>query len=801
MEGYTRKRSQSVPILSHIEKVLDHREDLERRTSEKYSRFLETRSPGDTARPKVRLSSGGLIRNQKRRRSKTGMGNTPTGSPPNEQEHEPIPEQARPRAFTTSMTEDSLESTSPGTTISHSLLHVDEYPDRHEVHAGRERCKSLPLVTTREDVSMKEVSHSDIYYSKHTQDGCTVTTQQQTAIDAEFYSKEKSFHQRSSLSRSLQSDGVGDCREGQTTDLTNSSSIDSSNLDKFGSLITDFDKLAMIQFNRGEQDTEAEFFSDFGRRRKSSPSYLEQRNLSMENSRNFAEDFRTDLALQKNMKVKTQRSQSLPLTSSCFVGEVRVPLKDEYSNYTEDGEYGFRQPLDHCEKKNEQSRQAKKSRKTRSKSLPSNISLNLTKPVKQRSLQSHDRLRNVNANTRRMKSLPFIYQGFTEHELLRGSQITHTQPHCNSCSDSDEKSNKVSNERKQLYDSGSFKQKAQLERASSFPLCGTGGKQKQTANIQEQLNKAIDIFFSVGRRTRSKSLPNVLEGKSNLNYATAVEKRLERKIPVGAPTTEGSQVYDAVSSVGDGSLQSSSGEEQITNEVTNSDASSDCDELELQIPANTAYCNDLPSAARPRGFSIPSSFKMEKIPEEPNETENCEGVSHYAHEDTESATNYLFKDHLSTTIDCTALVGNSCVSEEGKVSLAEPYAVNERSSSQSTTEENQQPSSLEHNLEAFNKLVTTSFSRMRQLELARSSSCLHRAAAKGDLESIKLLVEGGNDVNALDESGWPVLHAAVTTGNFDCCEWLIDAGADLVGYTNFVIEEYRMLCRQVYQNY
>ena len=119
---------------------------------------------------------------------------------------------------------------------------------------------------------------------------------------------------------------------------------------------------------------------------------------------------------------------------------------------------------------------------------------------------------------------------------------------------------------------------------------------------------------------------------------------------------------------------------------------------------------------------------------------------------------------------------------------------------ESKTEENRQHIIFEHNLELFDKLVTETFSRMQQLEFASSSSCLHRAAAKGDLDSIKLLVEEGDDVNALDEFGWPVLHAAVTTGNFDCCEWLIDAGADLEAYTNFVIEEYRMLSRQVYHN-
>ena len=69
------------------------------------------------------------------------------------------------------------------------------------------------------------------------------------------------------------------------------------------------------------------------------------------------------------------------------------------------------------------------------------------------------------------------------------------------------------------------------------------------------------------------------------------------------------------------------------------------------------------------------------------------------------------------------------------------------------------------------------------------------------VECLKRLVEKGDDVNGVDESGWPVLHAAITTGNFDCGEWLVEAGADLIHYTNFVIDEYRILTQQVYQNF
>ncbi|PFX16070.1 Protein phosphatase 1 regulatory subunit 12A [Stylophora pistillata] len=605
MEGFTRKRSNSVPILSQIEKVLDHKEDLglnERRSSAIFSRFCETRSPGDTTRPKVRLSSGGLIRNQKRRRSRT-MGNTQTGSTQIcEQEQDTVPEQVRPRAFTTSEvenTEDGSESSPTGKTISHSLLNVDEYPQRHDVKAEEERYESLSLMTKGEDASVEQAS--DIIYNNDTPDDCRVTDQEQATANIDSCSKEDSLHSRSSTEISLSYE-IGDLEE-QTPDLTNSSTIDSSKSDKSGSLISDFDRLAMIQLHRSEMDEENELFSEFRRRRNSLPFSLE-------------------------------------------------------------------------------------------------------------------------------------------------------------------------------------------------------GQQKQTDSIQKQLKKALDVFFSqkavdgyhVGRGRRSKSLPNVYEGVKNLNF----EKITKMNIPE-AVTSEGRQVYDAVNGVREENLQSCSDKEKITNEETKSDVISGGDELELRI-STPVYCHDLPSVPRPRGFSIPCSFKMEKILEEPNESENCDGVASNDQGDAKNVTHYLCDHHFNQTMDCTPLNDNSGVSEQAEDPFTESD-VNKRSTFESKTEENQQHNSFEQNLELFDGLVTETFSRMQQLEFSSSSSCLHRAAAKGDLESIKILVEGGNDVNALDEFGWPVLHAAVTTGNFDCFEWLIDTGADLETYTNFVIEEYQMLCRQVYQNY
>ncbi|KAJ7381482.1 hypothetical protein OS493_001626, partial [Desmophyllum pertusum] len=94
MEGSEgRKRSQSVPILSQIDKILDRGNEFgvfERRKGEEYSRFPETRSPRNITRSKARLSSGGLIRNQKRRHSRAVMESTQTE------------DQGRPRALYTS---------------------------------------------------------------------------------------------------------------------------------------------------------------------------------------------------------------------------------------------------------------------------------------------------------------------------------------------------------------------------------------------------------------------------------------------------------------------------------------------------------------------------------------------------------------------------------------------------------------------------------------------------------------------------------------------------------------------------
>lgn len=824
MEGSHRNRSYSVPILTQIEKVLDRVEDcgVERRASEG-SRFLETRSQRNLTRPKVKLSSGGLIRKQKRRHSRAVMESRKTDSLRQEQEQDEV---ARPRAFTTSAID--------GNTVD-NLKPTPTAIDTSEQPAGpvrSERCKSLPFLIPEE---FSQQDFNDGSNTEREEIGCGALNREQTTetpTSAEGYREDELTQGRLSLPASILHDLEDRGKKSHsetTTDMTNSSTLDITNLDKSNSLITDLDKLSMIKLKSSKQGMEDEFFqSDFEKRRTSLPCHLEQSNLSTEafgEKSGFAADFRVDSVLQKKVKIKArQRSQSLPLTSLRFVGELRVPSKDEYSNFSScrHAEYCFRQSLDHIDKSNEHSRERKKYRRTRSKSLPlvldeegkADMSVGLRKHAKQSSLQSHDSLNDLNTKARRTQSLPFIYEGVNEREVLCTAEIKqiHSETHHE---DSSQNERAINTEGKPVHDNGSIKQKPPLERARSLPLRLHGVQHRQISDIQEDLNQAIDIFFlqinnkdkNVGFRGRSKSLPAVLEGKQSLGFAP-VSKILEDNINIPEIVIPEGNFYDTVgierceSQSNREKMPSSPEEDKIPNEESNSDASSDCEDLEAQI-SNSSFVSDPPLVVRARGFSIPASFKMEKIPEEPNENENFEALSSCGEQGgNENETNFVCEDQLSETMDCQAPVENVIVSEERKDVHVSQIVHDEVTSARDTMEEEQQPSNdYEHNIEIFNKMVSESSSRVQQLAFAKSSSCLHRASAKGDLEHVKLLVEEGHDVNALDESGWPVLHAAVTTGNFDCCAWLIDAGADLAEYTNFVIDEYRMLCRQVYLNY
>ena len=822
MESSHRNRSFSVPILTQIEKVLDRVEDcgVERNASEG-SRFLETRSQRNSTRPKVKLSSGGLIRKQKRRHSRAVMESAKTDSPRQERD-----EVARPRAFTTGATDGNTVNNFKST---QTAIDRSEQP---AVPVRSERCKSLPFLMPEE--YPPQYFNDDSNNTEREEIGCGVLNREQTTetpTSSEGYREDKLTGRRLSLPASIQHDFEDRGKKSHsetTTDMTNSSTVDCTNLDKSNSLITDFDKLSMTKLKSCKQGMEDEFFqSGFEKRRPSLPYDLEQGNLFTEafgEKSGFAADFGVDSVLQKTVKIKArQRSRSLPLTSFRFVGEPGVPLRDEYFNfsYCRHGEYCSGHPLDNIDKSNEHSGEINKSRRTRSKSLPlvldgegkADMSVSLRKHAKQSSLQSSDSSHDLNTKARRTQS-PFIYEGFNEREILcdAGSKQIHLETHKD---DSSENERAINTERKLPHDNGSIKQKAPLQRARSLPLRLQGAQHRQISDIQEDLNQAIDIFFSqindkdnnVGLRGRSKSLPAVLEGKLSLDF-TPVSKILEDNSNIPEIVIPEGNFYGAVGSEGcesqiyRESMPSFPDEEKIPNDESNSDASSDCEDLEAQI-SNSSFVADPPLVVRARGFSIPASFKMEKIPEEPNENENFEALSSCGEQGgNENDTNFVCEDQLSETMDCQAPVENVIVSEERRDDRVSQIVHDEVSSACDTVEEEQQPSNdYEHNIEIFNKMVSESSSHLQQLAFAKSSSCLHRASAKGDLEHLKLLVEEGHDVNALDESGWPVLHAAVTTGNFDCCAWLIDAGADLVEYTNFVIDEYRMLCRQVYLNY
>lgn len=55
---------------------------------------------------------------------------------------------------------------------------------------------------------------------------------------------------------------------------------------------------------------------------------------------------------------------------------------------------------------------------------------------------------------------------------------------------------------------------------------------------------------------------------------------------------------------------------------------------------------------------------------------------------------------------------------------------------------------------------------------------IHVAVVQGDLESIRILVLGGADINVRGEHGYTPLHEAIEQGNADAVQVLIDLGAD-----------------------
>lgn len=67
---------------------------------------------------------------------------------------------------------------------------------------------------------------------------------------------------------------------------------------------------------------------------------------------------------------------------------------------------------------------------------------------------------------------------------------------------------------------------------------------------------------------------------------------------------------------------------------------------------------------------------------------------------------------------------------------------------------------------------------------------LHVAAAEGNKDLLKTLIDVGVDVNEIDASGWPALHYAVCSGHFECAQLLLVKGATLENYSNKVMNNY-----------
>ena len=60
---------------------------------------------------------------------------------------------------------------------------------------------------------------------------------------------------------------------------------------------------------------------------------------------------------------------------------------------------------------------------------------------------------------------------------------------------------------------------------------------------------------------------------------------------------------------------------------------------------------------------------------------------------------------------------------------------------------------------------------------------MHSAAKNGGQRKLKKLVSKGMDVNARDAEGWPPIHYALSSGNFETVAFLLKVGADINDYT------------------
>ena len=74
----------------------------------------------------------------------------------------------------------------------------------------------------------------------------------------------------------------------------------------------------------------------------------------------------------------------------------------------------------------------------------------------------------------------------------------------------------------------------------------------------------------------------------------------------------------------------------------------------------------------------------------------------------------------------------------------------------------------------------------RDAEVSTSEGqALHAAIAEGDSEMVRILVDGGADVDSADIFGEPALHAAIDGRNREMVRILVEAGADVDAKNNF----------------
>lgn len=823
---FERQRSHSVPIISGMEKIPgdcsgSESVSFERETRADNRRFSETRQPENTTSQKSvrRLSSGGLMRNQKRRPSvKRAIVDRKQTS-----HHE---KQPKLRGFTSGAT------TNP---VPRVLRHAQ---------SRRERSKSLPLL--RESCGQGDKGFDE-------EIGSPAPKEKQSS-DSKTY--RKMLHQRSmSLPTSLQYEPNPEQSQKEPALFSTMRNISSSA--NFENFIFDMNKLYFDSLKQRDQEKQEMLSVE---RRRSWPFCWNKSisNKSIESSEQFSANFDIGLNTQESLlvnsnNIRIQRSKSLPLMEISFFGKVateKKTIKEEVSG-ADNGcqhEASFRcgDVLGEIIIRKEHSRAKKKTPIICSNSLPFGLSIEseakmspnlIAKNSLMKSLQSYHKLQDAVANRRKAISLPCIYAGsLSKEETLFKFEKIHSQ------TDETSPPQKENSEESVLFPekgNGNISRLMPLRRARSLPF-NLLEEQQQSGNDHIKNEPKKGSFGKhpdyIGRE-KSKSLPNILEGEHSLSFSPiAMPELLDKDNNVPETVTAEENIYKTVVEVDSEEQHSFPSEgngistEQDENGANSKPLNPRVDFLKQQEAnldkhqPNLSYphklrkrargfsvpClfkmekiieepSDIELRSRARGFSIPSSFQMEKIIEEPSDSNGPQmqricGEYQYKQDDTNSESK------------TSEIVENITLSDRSSIeNFAAPSNDNStvffHDKSRGKQEGSHQMYDHENYLQRCDELVSQALAKVNQLEFSKSSSGLHSAAANGDLECVKRLVEKGDDVNSIDESGWPVLHAAITTGNFDCGEWLVEAGADLVNYTNFVIDEYRFLSQQVNQNY